>query len=130
MKSAALWLALVGLAAWFERAAALERSVCYITNWAQYRSGSVGGTACQWTPKKLDPTLCTHVNYAFAFMNPDYSLKPVEWNDESQLYGETMALKQKNPNLKVLIAVGGWTMNDVRWSSLMLPGVLNRTGMH
>ena len=38
----------------------------------------------------------------------------MEWNDESQLYGETMALKQKNPNLKVLIAVGGWTMNDVR----------------
>ena len=45
---------------------------------------------------------------------PDFSFKPVEWNDESQLYGETMALKQKNPNLKVLIAVGGWTMNDVR----------------
>lgn len=44
----------------------------------------------------------------------DFSFKPVEWNDESQLYGETMALKQQNPNLKVLIAVGGWTMNDVR----------------
>lgn len=58
----------------------------------------------------------------------DFSFKPVEWNDESQLYGETMALKQQNPNLKVLIAVGGWTMNDVRlfsWAlcSCCCPGV-------
>lgn len=38
----------------------------------------------------------------------DFTLKPVEWNDEDKLYPETMALRQKNPDLKILIAVGGW----------------------
>lgn len=46
----------------------------------------------------------------------DYSLKPIEYNDVPSpdspgtvsLYQETMALKNKNPDLKVLIAVGGW----------------------
>jgi len=39
----------------------------------------------------------------------------VEWNDEERLYPETMALRQKNPDLKILISVGGWTMNEP-WS--------------
>lgn len=134
MRAAALLAVLLALAAGFQRAAALERAVCYTTNWcaynhsescaagselperrpppcrppppppalahfsfsigaaqpphdlqctesismelitpslaAQYRSGSVGGTPCRWTPQQLDPNLCTHINYAFAFMNP------------------------------------------------------------
>ena len=32
----------------------------------------------------------------------------MEWNDETQLYPETVALRQQNPNVKILIAVGGW----------------------
>jgi GH18 family chitinase len=47
---------------------------------------------------------------------PDFTLKPVEYNDVPDpgnpsaisLYQETMALKKVNPDLKVLIAVGGW----------------------
>ena len=35
----------------------------------QYRSGTVGGTKCQWFPKNLPANLATHVNYAFAFLN-------------------------------------------------------------
>lgn len=101
----------------------------------QYRSGTVAGTPCKFTPKNLNATLCTHVNYAFAFMNEgrrrrpppcmepcaprgagpgralaappalhapplplpaaDFSLKPVEWNDEDVLYPETMALRKQ-----------------------------------
>ena len=37
----------------------------------------------------------------------DITIKILEWNDE-ELYAQTMALKQGNPNLKVLIAIGGW----------------------
>jgi GH18 family chitinase len=36
----------------------------------QYRSGSIGGKPCAWRPKNLNATLCTHINYSFAFMNP------------------------------------------------------------
>ena len=34
----------------------------------QYRSGSVGGTTCTYLPKNINASLCTHINYAFAFL--------------------------------------------------------------
>ena len=37
----------------------------------------------------------------------DYSLKQVEWNDDA-LYAETMWLRKQNPDVKILISVGGW----------------------
>ena len=40
----------------------------------------------------------------------DFTLKSIEW-DDTALYQQTQALKAKNPNLKTLIAIGGWTMN-------------------
>ena len=30
-----------------------------------------------------------------------------EWNDD-KMYPRMMALKEKNPDLKILLAVGGW----------------------
>lgn len=55
----------------------------------------------------------------------DFSLKPIEWNDELVLYPETFALRQQNPNLKISIAVGGWSMNEVCRAVLM-----GRVAMH
>jgi len=58
-------------------------------------------------PKDIDPFLCTHVVYAFAKINRQHKLAMFEWNDDV-LYKETMALKKKNPNLLISLAVGGW----------------------
>ena len=83
-----------------------KRIVCYHTNWAQYRPGNK-----KFMPENIDPNLCTHIIYSFAkFTN--YQLSGYEWNDESTewskgLYERTIDLKQKNPNLKILLAVGG-----------------------
>ena len=77
--------------------------VCYFTNWAQYRSG-----IAKFVPKDIDPFLCTHVIYAFAKIDSGKKIAGYEWNDET-LYGEVDKLKQKNPNLKTLLAVGGWS---------------------
>ncbi|XP_041084746.1 acidic mammalian chitinase-like [Polyodon spathula] len=76
--------------------------VCYFTNWSQYRP-DVG----KYMPNNVDPHLCTHLIYAFSVLNDNSELTTFEWNDEI-LYQSFNALKNSNPQLKTLLAVGGW----------------------
>lgn len=79
--------------------------MCYFINWAQYRNG-----AAKQLPSDLDPNLCTHYVYSFAKIpQGSNKLEPYEWNDISALYPGMMQLKEANPDLKILLAVGGWT---------------------
>jgi len=78
------------------------KRVCYYTNWAQYRPA--GG---KYFPEDVDANLCTHVIYSFAKIGRGGKLAMYEWNDD-KMYPRMMALKKKNPELKVLLAVGGW----------------------
>ncbi len=96
----------------------------YYENWSQYRPPS-GGRAV-FFPNLIDPTILTDLYYAFAVFgfvtasidpeNPhltgDYTIQPVEWNDQSVLYPQVMALKQINPNLRNILSIGGWSFND------------------
>ena len=75
--------------------------VCYFTNWAQYRKNGA-----KFTADDVDANLCTHIAYAFAKIVSG-KLKIVEWNDEAT-FKKIMALRSQNPELKVLLAVGGW----------------------
>jgi len=93
------------------------RSVCYYTNWSQYRH-SKG----KYTPSNVDPSLCTHIIYAFATLSGN-NLKPFEWNDESTawstgMYEKMMAHKAQNPALKIMLGVGGWNLGTVQFSSI------------
>ncbi|XP_036117133.1 chitotriosidase-1 [Molossus molossus] len=89
-----------------------EKLVCYFTNWAQYRQG-----AARFLPKDVDPHLCTHLVYAFAGMK-GHQLGTIEWNDE-QLYRDFNGLKQKNPKLRTLLAVGGWNFGTQRFTDMV-----------
>ena len=99
--------------------------ITYFSNWAQYREG--GG---KFFPEQIDPSLFTHINFAFGMfgfeswsVDPtetrtgdqrytgDYKIQPVEWNDEDVLFPALQSLKQKNPNLKTLLSIGGWSFN-------------------
>ncbi len=72
----------------------------YYAAWAAY-SG--------YTPDKIDATKLTHINYAFANIGSDLKIELGYPDvDESNLTGLN-ALKEMNPNLKVMIAVGGWS---------------------
>src|SRR5215470_14069926 len=96
-----------------------KRVVGYYENWSQYRSA---GGKCM--PDQIDAGLLTHVNFAFGLfgfvtwsVDPtetrtgeqrytgDYTLQPVEWNDQSVLYPALQALKQKHPHLKTLLSI-------------------------
>ncbi len=96
----------------------------YYENWSQYRPPSEGRTV--FFPDLIDPTILTDLYYAFAVFgfvtksidpsNPhltgDYNIEPVEWNDQSDLYPQVMALKKINPSLRNILSIGGWSFND------------------
>ncbi|KNG45018.1 glycoside hydrolase family 18 protein [Stemphylium lycopersici] len=54
----------------------------------------------------------THINFAFALINPKtFHIEDMD-PDTGSRYGRVAALKERQPNLKIWIAVGGWAMND------------------
>ncbi|VDP08746.1 unnamed protein product [Soboliphyme baturini] len=76
---------------------------CYFTNWAQYRPGTG-----KYEPSHYIPGLCTHIFYAFAWMNENYTVRSYEWNDESTawskgLYELMNDHKRVQPDLKTLL---------------------------
>jgi chitinase len=76
--------------------------------------------------KNIEPTVLTDLYFAFAIfcyqdksINPqnphltgDFTVQPVEWNDQTVLYSQIQALKQINPNLRTHLSIGGWGFND------------------
>lgn len=91
--------------------------VCYYTNWSQYRPKEG-----KYVPEDIDPNLCTHVIVAFGWMKKN-KLAPFDASDESKdgkkgLYERVTSLKLVNPNLKVLIAVGGWSFGTERFKTM------------
>jgi chitinase len=101
-------IALTLLAFVLGQGALAQYRVCYYSNWSQYRPSPQN-----YFPENIDPSLCSHVMYAFAVIDGSGEIGPYEWNDESTPYSKGMYervndLKAINPNLKTLLAVGGW----------------------
>ncbi|XP_013408939.1 chitotriosidase-1 [Lingula anatina] len=79
---------------------------CWFTNWAQHRAG--GG---RFGPQDINPYVCTHIFYAFAKVQWDgraFTLRQTEPNDPDNME-QVVKLKLRNKDLKVLLAVGGWS---------------------
>ncbi|MDF2942701.1 MAG: glycoside hydrolase family 18 [Herbinix sp.] len=74
--------------------------VGYYAAWAAY-SG--------FTPEKIDANKLTHINYAFANIGSDLKITLGYPDVDPSNIAKLNALKQSNPNLKTLIAVGGWS---------------------
>lgn len=90
----------------------------YYPNWAIYRNPSL-------KPQEINAHLVTHINYAFIKVDASGNLilfdpwadtdYRTDWNKERPFHGnfyELNELKKKNPHLKTLFSVGGWTLSD------------------
>ncbi|XP_065157272.1 probable chitinase 10 isoform X2 [Atheta coriaria] len=84
---------------------------CYITSWSQKRPG-----AGKFTPENVNPSLCTHIIYAFATLK-DFKLAEADEKDE-EMYERVIALREKNPELRVLLAIGGWAFGSTPFKEL------------
>jgi len=97
-----------------------EKVVCYYGSWAVYRPGQG-----KFDVENIDPTLCTHAIYGFAGLdattNHIYAMDP--YNDLEENWGKGAykrfnALRSKNPELKTLIAIGGWNEGSEKYSKM------------
>nr|AMT75074.1 chitinase Cht10 [Locusta migratoria] len=80
--------------------------VCFVEGWAGYRREPM-----RFTTADIDPFACTHIIYAFAVMDPhDLHIKPQDeqYDIIQGGYRSIVGLKRQNPQLKVMISVGGW----------------------
>lgn len=62
----------------------------------------------EYTPDKVDVSKLTHINYAFANIGPDYRISMGYPDKDPANFEMFQKLKKINPDLKVLISVGGW----------------------
>ncbi|EFA06698.1 putative chitinase 2-like Protein [Tribolium castaneum] len=111
MKSAAI-LALLALSLGLASSANV---VCYFTSWTIYREGDG-----QFAAKDVDPTLCTHILYAFVGLNEDGTINIL---DDWEITGleeikHLVSLKQQNPDLKLLLSMGGWNEGSTTYSEV------------
>ncbi|XP_035824687.1 chitinase-3-like protein 1 [Aplysia californica] len=84
--------------------------VCYYTSWSRHRTSELS----KFDIGDIDPTLCSHLIYAFAEIDKTkmevVAGEPaVEENkaDGSGRYQQFNALKEKHPTLKTLLSIGG-----------------------
>ncbi len=83
--------------------------VCYYGTWAVYRPG-----AGKFDVENIDPSLCTQIVYGFVGLGTDNKVRLHDpWNDVYDNWGKGamarfVGLKRQNPNLKALVAIGGW----------------------
>lgn len=111
----------------------LDKIVCYLGSWANYRLGNG-----QFTIEHIDPYICTHVIYSFVGINADGSIRIMDdWLD-IQL-GKYVSnelryifivwflgairrlndLKKINPKLKTLVAIGGANEGTQKFSTVV-----------
>ncbi|CAG0887236.1 unnamed protein product [Cyprideis torosa] len=93
--------------------------ICYFTSWSPKRPGRG-----RFMPESIDPFLCTHLVYAFATLDDDHHLAPAD--EEADLgdgirpgmYQRILELREKNPRLKILLAIGGWAFGSKPFKEL------------
>ncbi|RWS30606.1 Chitotriosidase-1-like protein, partial [Leptotrombidium deliense] len=77
--------------------------------------------------ENIDPCVCTHMIYKFAMLHNGYIIQPEKPqfelntpnNGNNGLYRRFNSMKNANPNLSTMIAVGGGDQNFINYVNLM-----------
>lgn len=77
--------------------------LCHIQ--AQTAERVVVAYVTSWTQTIPDPTVMTHINYAFGHVNDSFDGVRIDNRDRLRMIVD---LKKQNPKLRVLLSVGGW----------------------
>ncbi|XP_059189057.1 chitotriosidase-1-like [Centropristis striata] len=110
-----MWrLALIaGLCLMIASLASSSRLVCYFNSEAEERAEDG-----KFTVSDIDPNKCTHLIYAFSDINHQHKLVP-SCGTDIQRYKFFNGLKNRNPRLKTLLAVGGLTFDISKFSKMV-----------
>lgn len=82
-----------------------KRVVGYWEAWnSQHPCGTMG-------PGEIPVNYLTHLNVAFGYISPDFRITNMD-GLSTNVYESIGDIKARNPNLKLLIALGGWKFSD------------------
>lgn len=90
---------------WDQARAEKYKVVCYFTNWSSYRTGDG-----KFLPENIDPTLCSHIVYAFTFLDPNsltIKIGDPRSDIDNHFYKRVTDFRQKG--VKVIASIGGWS---------------------
>ena len=55
----------------------------------------------------------THVNYAFAYIDPtSFEITTMDAQTPVSTFEDVVSLKDMKPDLKIFVSIGGWTFSD------------------
>ncbi|KAI3380099.1 hypothetical protein SNEBB_010671 [Seison nebaliae] len=94
-----------------------KRNICYYLDSAVYRKGKGS-----FTLDRIDPCLCSHVTYSFLDLRSDGKLKFTARDVEN--FKKLQNLRKTNPNIKLVVALGGANGDLNTFQSILKNGEL------